>query len=347
MRKYKIATFTGEINDPSSRYRIRQYKQVLKDMNIIVEDYYSKEGRYPPPEKYKRLLWLSKTMTERFKQVNIYKKKDYDITILQREMISTLKTFESFIKKPYIFDVDDSIHLGKRAKNIIDIAKNADSVICGNQYLADFYRQYSDNIYILPTAVDTEIYIPLISNKTNKSNNIVIGWIGTSGNHRFLYKIENALKYILENNRNTKLLIISNLEPEFNVSINYEFINWTEENEIRDIQKIDIGLMPLDYSGMSLGKCSFKMLQYMACGIPVVVTPVGMNIEVMDKGDLGFAAKDFYKEWILYIEELINNEEMRCSMGKEAREVVELNYSLNICAKKLYNIIIDSIENKK
>lgn len=338
MRKYNIAAFTGEKDDPSSRYRIRQYVALLHNKGVSVDDYYSKVGKYPPVKKSKRLLWGTRIITERFKQITSYRKRSYDVTILQREMISTLITFESLVHKPFIFDVDDAIHLRKSGRKIIKIAKKADAIVCGNQYLTDFYANYSNNIYILPTPVDTDRYIPITPENRN-SNEVIIGWIGTSGNFKFLYKIQKALKYILESHMNSRLLIVSNDKPEFKEPINYDFIKWSEETEISNIQSIDIGLMPLDYSEWAKGKCSFKMLQYMSCGIPVIVTPIGMNVEVSQKGRIGFTPTDFNSGWIDALEKLINNEVLRLEMGTEGRKVVEAHYSLKICTDKLYEII--------
>lgn len=338
MRKYRVATFTGEVHDPSSRYRIRQYIDYLQNNGVTVDDYFSKIGKYPPRKKLSRIIWAFKIILERINQVTIYRLKKYDLTILQREMISTLKTFEGFLNRPVIFDVDDAIHINKRGNQIVKIINKTDAIICGNQFLADYYSKFSNHIYILPTPVDTEKYTPNISTNRNYEQ-IIVGWIGTSGNFRSLYSIQSALKYILEKHTNSQLLIVSNERPSFDETFNYEFIYWSEEREISLIQSMDIGLMPLENNEWSKGKCSFKMLQYMSCAIPVVATPIGMNIEVFEKARVGFAPVDYYSDWISALSNLIDNQALRSRMGAEGRSVIESHYSLKVNSEKLIKII--------
>lgn len=346
MSELTIAAFTAEIRDPSSRYRIRQYIEPLDKLGIIIDDYYSIIGKYPPVEKHKRLAWLFSTLVERFKQIQAYKQKKYDCVILQREMISTLYTFERLIKHPYIFDVDDAVHLGKRSGNINSIAKNANSIICGNEYLANYYGTYHKSVYIVPTPIDTEKYIPLNNKHKKNREKITIGWIGTSGNFKFLYLIEKALKQIIDYHKETTLLIISNERPAFKEIKEFQYIKWCAETENSDIQKMDIGLMPLDNSEWSKGKCSFKMLQYMSCGIPVVVSPVGMNLDVLKKGEIGFGPIDYYTDWIDSLRILINDRSFREARGLEGRKVIEDFYSLDKNAKKLHEIILNISDNQ-
>ena len=170
----RIAIFTGNVNQPSSRYRIRQYIDKLKNNDIEVDDFSSTRGKYPPLQKYKRVAWLIKTAFERFKQTREFNNNDYEIAIVQREMISTLYTFERFLNKPQILDVDDAIHLYRGGKFIEKIARKSDAVICGNKYLANVYSKWNKKIYIIPTAVDTNKFIP--AKKEMESEFVTIGW---------------------------------------------------------------------------------------------------------------------------------------------------------------------------
>ncbi|MBB6631975.1 glycosyltransferase family 4 protein [Clostridium algidicarnis] len=338
----KVAAFTGEINDPSSRYRVRQYIDILKEYDIDIDDFISLNGKYPPVEKNKRLLWGAKTLAERFKQVVNVKLKNYDCIILQREMISTLNTFEKLTPRPRILDVDDAVYLYRRGNFIKKIAKSSDVVICGNEHLADVFEKWNNNIYIIPTAVDTRKYVPNVTAKRKKEK-VTIGWIGTSGGFEYLYKIEKALNYILNMNKNSELLIVSDSEPKFSLIDNFRYIKWNEKSEVDNFQKIDIGLMPLIDDDWSRAKCSYKMLLHMSCETPVVVSPVGMNQEVLQRGNIGFGAVDYYSDWIESLEYLIDNEVKRSEMGKCARQVIENNYSLEILSKKMSEIIIKTV----
>jgi glycosyltransferase involved in cell wall biosynthesis len=333
----KVAAFTGGINQPSSRYRVRQYIDILKEHNIQVDDFFSVVGKYPPADKKERLVWGGKALVERFKQVtNVYLDK-YDCVILQREMISTLNTLENFTPRPRILDVDDAIYLHKRGNFIKQIAQKSDAIICGNETLAKVFEKWNRQIYIVPTAVDTKKYVPNINKR--QSEKITLGWVGTSGGFKYLYMVEKALSYILKNNKNVELLIVSDSEPKFNLIDNYKFKKWTEDTEVNDFQSIDIGLMPLIDDEWSRGKCSYKMLLYMSCESPVVVTPVGMNQEVLNKGKIGFGAGNYYADWIDSIEYLINNESERKKMGILGRIVIQDSYSLDVLSYKMSEII--------
>lgn len=340
MIETKIAFFTGDTNDPSSRFRVRQYEKMLIDNNIIINDYKSNIGKYPPKTKIIRPIWMFFTLIERLMQTVHVRIHKYDITFLQREMISSLSTFEKYLTHPIIFDVDDAIHLKVRtSKSIEKICSNADIIICGNKYLYDYYAKYNKKTYIIPTPIDTDKYIP----KTEQQEFVVIGWMGTSSNFASLYKVQDAIRDILHKYPFVKFRVISNLKPCFNNNLKFEFIQWSPENEVSGIQDFSIGIMPLLDNEWSRGKCSFKMLQYMSCGKPVVVSPIGMNLEVIKSGEVGLAPIDYYEGWILALEELITNNKLRILMGNEGRRIVVENYSTRVCGEKLVKVINDII----
>lgn len=339
---FKVASITGGVNQPSSRYRVRQYIEVLKRHNIQIDDFYSVNGKYPPANKHQRIIWGLKALFERLLQVVKINSREYDCVIVQREMMSTLHTFERFLNKNKILDVDDAVYLHKNGNFIKEIAAGSKAVICGNEYIADKFKNWNDNIYVVPTAVDTNMFIPLAEEK-RQNEIITLGWIGTSGGFKYVYKIEDALNFILNKYPNVELLIVSDMEPVFKKIKNYKFVKWSAQKEVENFQKIDIGLMPLNDDEWTRGKCSYKMLQYMACESSVVVSSVGMNEEVLKKSNVGFGTKDYYSDWIKSIEFLINNKSDRIMMGKNGRLVVEEYYSLDKLSEKLSCIIKDIV----
>jgi glycosyltransferase involved in cell wall biosynthesis len=110
-----------------------------------------------------------------------------------------------------------------------------------------------------------------------------------------------------------------------------EFIPWSPENEVRTIQEMSMGLMPIDDTLWSRGKCSYKMLLYMSCGVPVVVSPYGMNAEVLAQGDVGFGAVST-DDWVAKIRWLLDNEQAGAQMGRNGRVVVEAHFALETLA---------------
>lgn len=336
MKEIKIIAFTGKKNDPSSRFRIRQYKKILSENNILLNEYTSRVGKYPPSNKLVRPIWLAFVVLERLFQVIYSNFHKTQITFLQREMISSLHTFESCISKPIIFDVDDAIHLRQRTSNSLDkICGNVNAIICGNQYLYNYYKKYEVDTYIIPTAIDTDIYVP----KDIERDYTVIGWIGSSSNFESLYKIQDAMKILLDSYPSVVFRVIADKNPQFSNNLKYQFFSWSMEKEITYIQDFDIGIMPLVESEWSKGKCSFKMLQYMSCGKPVVVSPIGMNVEVFEKGTVGLSPVNYFEDWIGDLEQLINDNVLRKLMGKEGRRVVLENYSIKVCGLMLARVM--------
>src|SRR5208282_35082 len=156
----------------------------------------------------------------------------------------------------------------------------------------------------------------------------------------YLYAIEPALREVLRNHPEARLRVVSSSPPKFQTlpAEQVEFVPYARQEEAADIQGMTIGIMPLDDSVGSRGKCSFKMLQYMACGLPAVVSPVGMNAEVLRQGEVGFGARNL-REWVDGLEMLLKDPDLCAGMGKAGRMVVEQNYSLEVLAPRLAKIL--------
>jgi glycosyltransferase involved in cell wall biosynthesis len=198
------------------------------------------------------------------------------MVMLQREMISSHLTLERFTPSPRVLDVDDAIHLLRGGDFARKLAQISDRVIAGNSYLAEWYSAWNRDVVILPTAVDADRYVPAPAVGRDM---IVIGWIGTSANFGYLETLAPALARVVAEHPHVHIKIVSDRAPAFSALApdRWSFVKWGEASEISDIQSMDIGIMPLADSPWARGKCSFKMLQYMACGLPVVVSPVGMG----------------------------------------------------------------------
>jgi glycosyltransferase involved in cell wall biosynthesis len=336
MKKMNILGIGQGCLVPSYRYRLQETRQDFSDhqINLILECFHT--SSYPPKNFIKRFPWLFMALIDRLSFLLLQKKAD--IIILQREMISTLYTLERFISKPYILDVDDAIHLNQKFHAINKIAQKAHAVVVCNQFLADYYKDYNKNIFIIPTPVNTEKYKP--GKKTKKSKTITIGWIGTSSNFKSLKLIENALATVLAKNPHIVLKVVSNQDPAFSHlnSKQYIYKQWSDQEDVQDIQSFDIGIMPLEDSDHSRGKCAFKMLQYMACGIPLVSTCLPMNQQILNIKLAGFCVNGYDLEWVNALELLIQNQNLRIEYGMNGRKVIEEHYSTKIFVKKYSDI---------
>lgn len=331
----RVAAFTGGLNDPSARFRVRQMIPALHAESIHIADFSAPFNRYPPSRKSLRPFWFMASLVSRTPQ--IVRSRYYDLVLFQRELISTLSTLERFTAKPRIFDVDDAIHLNRGGYAAKRIAELCDLVICGNLSLAEQYSSWTKRVAILPTPVDCAHFSPL---PRIYCETPVIGWIGSSSNFRYLMMIEDALLAIVRKHPAVRIRIVADREPPFTTlsSEHVEFVKWSETLELNALRSFDIGLMPLADGEWERGKCSFKMLQYMACGIPYVVSPVGMNKEVLKKGEAGFSA-DSAADWIEALDALLSDLTRARQMGAAGRVIVERNYSTTVIVPQLARLI--------
>lgn len=330
----RVAAFTGGHNVPSARFRVRQYIEYLRAEGVDITEFAASLGMYPPQNRLVRPIWGVATIATRLP--GIIQSYRYDMTLLQREMLSTFVTLEPLTKRPCVLDVDDAIWLRRGGKFAARIAKQCEGIICGNAFLAEHFSQWNSNVTIIPTAVDTDRYVQGQSVEAP-----VIGWSGTNSGFRYLYGIEPALVAVLQKIPKARLRIVSNSMPSFRKILEnrIEFICWSPENEVQALQGMAVGIMPLEDSLWELGKCSFKMLTYMACGIPVVVSPVGMNSEVLSHGRIGFGARTI-DDWVSSLWWLLEDIEQRIEMGKNGRQIILDKYSVNIVAPKLAETLV-------
>ncbi len=356
----KIATFTDHLRTPSSRFRIRQYIPILEASGIDVHDYYRKfstqmagssEGtkriRYDPLLVLKALLYESENIMTRLH--NSIECNKYDIVWLSRQLIIGYPSFESLIKKPIVYDIDDAIFLsGKLANLQFKIsAQRASAVIAGNDFLAEEASKYCKNIYIIPTAVDIHRWKPLIKQKldaTVNSDAFKIGWSGTSTSYKYFIPFEQSIKKFLIDFPSAKLIFMADKFPhELKILNPYiQFLKWNADNEVEFIQSLDVGLMPIAHDKWSEGKCAYKSLLYSACGIPVVITPTGVNKKLLSTADIGFGPvlpDDWYEVLqVLFLDRLLGKR-----LGGNGIELVKKDYSIDVCAPKIIEILKQSI----
>ncbi|GAB4151042.1 MAG: glycosyltransferase [Bacteroidia bacterium] len=335
----KVAALTSGKNVPSARFRVRQYLDYLKLEQIVVEELYSSIDKYSPPTPimqqlafgdWKRatryMLWLK----QQKKKTLVKKANTYDVIWLERNLVETRLTYELQLKHPLVLDLDDAIWLNEARGFEDKLASHADVVFAGNAFLADRMSKYNSNVTVIPTAVDTSAFIPAVKKEQQKVN---IGWIGTSSNFQYLKALSAVLERISRENKDIEVHICSDKKPDF-FRFPFHFEQWSSAVEIPFIQKLDIGLMPLEDNEWTRGKCSFKMLQYMSCGVPALVSPYGMNAEVLALWDQEMGAVDEH-DWYAKLHELAANPDRRTIRGQSARAVVLQHYAVDVVGKKI------------
>jgi glycosyltransferase involved in cell wall biosynthesis len=326
-----VAAFTTGRNVPATRFRVRQYIDGLKQYGVELAEFYPRAGGYPPERKWTRPFWAVASLAGRMP--DIVRSFSYDVTLLQREMLSTFLTLEPLTKRPRVLDVDDAIWLNRDSSFARKLAHISDSVICGNSFLAEYFRRWNANITVLPTAVDTKRFVPLQSRSFGDSP--VIGWSGNRSGFGDLKIVEASLRTVLTKYPKARLRVMADERPALDVPANQlEFVLWSPEVEVQTIQSMDIGIMPLRDTLWSRGKCSYKMLLYMSCGVSVVVSPVGMNVEILELGSVGESANSA-DEWVGALEALIEDPKLAAARGEQGREVTLKSFSIDVLAGRL------------
>lgn len=302
-------------------------------LGILVDELPCRLGKYPPRQKILRPPWLLALLCEQ--AGNVAKLGKYDVVLLQREIVSKLLTFERWTGPRTLLDVDDAIFLYRSGYVARRLAEQARLVVCGNAHLAGWFSQWNPRVLVIPTGVDTDRYRPA-TRAAAVDGEAVIGWIGTSSNLHELAAIERPLAEVLSRFPGARLRIMSDRPPKLSRigAERLEYVPWSKEAEVRHLQEMDIGIMPLQASPWALGKCGFKMVQYMACGVPSVVSAVGMNAEIARMGECTLAVRDA-GEWVDALAELLGNVSRRRAIGTSAREVAERSFSIKVLAPQL------------
>jgi glycosyltransferase involved in cell wall biosynthesis len=326
-----LIAITGGLNVPSRRYRIRALVPYLRDVGIQLDELCPRSSRYPPRSQWLRLPWLIAALSERL--TFIARARGRDAVILQRELISTLPTIEGLLPGPRILDVDDAIFLRRRGRAARHAARCSIGVVCGNGYLAEHFAAWCPRVAVIPTGIDTKALQPSPARDPELPPSI--GWIGTAANLQYLHPIANSLRRALAAVPGCELHIICDsardLPPELRGHI--RFTRWRPDIEVAELPRWNIGIMPLADNSWTRGKCAFKLLQYLAAGIPVVASPVGMNGEVLAEAAVGYAANT-NDDWTSALISLLTDPDGARTMGANGRRLVERRYSLTEIAKR-------------
>lgn len=273
----------------------------------------------------------------------------YDAVWLEKELFPFMPAWAEWvlckIGKGYMVDYDDAVfHRYDQARrpwvrkflgNKIDkVMRYAKVVFAGNSYLEQRARQAgAGKIVRLPTVIDARRYGQRARENTGPFR---IGWIGSPSTLKYLNLIRPQLEQVCREYDAEVLLVNGNVKWKFEGPL--RLIPWTEEGEVAAIQEMDIGLMPLPDTPWEQGKCAYKLIQYMACGLPVVASPVGMNLDVVEPGVNGFLAKDG-EEWLEKLGNLIKDAELRKTMGQKGFELVQREFTLEGNFAKMRKVI--------
>lgn len=251
----------------------------------------------------------------------------------------------SWTGKPIIFDYDDAIFhyyddsrlpivrrlLGRKLEPIM---RTAAACLCGNAYLAQYAARFCDRSIVLPTVVDTSVYQPAVRPGNGP---VVVGWIGSPTTWRNMQPLLPLLQELTGEGKIRVRAVGAGAGASADSFSGLQFIDWNGASEVADVQAMDIGIMPLLDRPFERGKSGYKLIQYMACGLPVVASPVGVNGDIVRDGENGFLASNS-EQWRKALQMLIGDSELRERMGRAGRTRAETDYSLVAQAPRLVDV---------
>ncbi len=266
-----------------------------------------------------------------------------DVVAIEREFFPCFPpVFELLIKVlkgGYVLEFDDAVFLSRgRKRKYPATIKMASRVIVGNAYLDSFARRFNENTAVIPTCIDVNSYKP--KEHYGLSSPAAIGWVGLAYNFIHLNSIASVINKICRE-KGSELVVVSARKPPLDIPL--QFVQWDLEKERDVIGSFDIGIMPLEDTPYSRGKCGLKVLQYMGAGVPVVASPVGVNREIISDGVNGFLANS-HEEWYEKLKMLIEDEELRVRLGREGRRTVEKGYDLEKFGDRLVSIYTEGMK---
>jgi glycosyltransferase involved in cell wall biosynthesis len=280
----------------------------------------------------------------------------YDLIWIEKEIFPYMPAFAErvlhWLGKRYVVDYDDAIFhnydlsenpilrrvLGRK----IDVVmRYASCVVAGNDYLVS-RAQAAGAVRVeqVPTVVDATRYS---SNESSLAARPVIGWIGSPSTQSYVVGIARELTALCQKH-SARLLLVgasADIATEF-PDLDVEVVPWSETSEAELIAQMDVGIMPLPDGPWEKGKCGYKLIQYMACGIPVIASPVGVNVDIVGASQCGLLAANA-AEWEVALDKLLESPAQRLRLGRAGRQAVENRYSLSVQAPVLAGILIQSM----
>jgi glycosyltransferase involved in cell wall biosynthesis len=311
----------------ASRYRVLQYIPYLESEGVKTT-----------------LSLYPRTLKENFRFFSDLPQ--YDIVFLQRKRFNQprLGMLRRRAKK-IVYDLDDAVMYrnskakepvsSTRRRRFIQMVKNSDFVIAGNEFLKREVVPFNPNVEVIPTAIDQEKYH--LKPYPSQKKAVTLGWIGDHGSIHYLEKMRPIFERVGKKYPHVELKIVCDTFIDCD-QMRVIKKHWNSEEEVVDLQGFDIGLMPLVDDPWSWGKCGLKIIQYQGVGVPVVCTPVGINRDLVEDNINGFYART-PGEWEEKLSLLIENPVLRERMGREGRRRVLKNYTYQSCAPRFFSIL--------
>jgi glycosyltransferase involved in cell wall biosynthesis len=330
---------------PSQRFRFEQYLDILEADGWEIQqepfwDERSWEILYQTGQVWGKVwalfrgFWRRSTLLFRVRQVQVI--------LVHRELAPMGFPWVAWflsrvLKKPMIFDFDDAIWIPntshsnrwtlslKSYGNTARLIRMSSLVFAGNAFLAEYARSCGGraDVQTMPTTIDTEGHHNRLGSPGKE--HFVVGWTGSHSTLTYLDDLKPTME-ALAAEFPLRWVVVSDVRPDFECPF-LEFRPWTKETEVESLLDFHVGVMPLRADAWAEGKCGFKALQYLALGIPALVSPIGVNKEIVQHGKNGYLCTA-PQEWLEQLKKLASNAELLAFLSKNTREGIVHKYSV-------------------
>jgi len=347
------------IESASERYRLYQFLPDLERAGFVckVRPFATPRlFRAVQAEEFSAQIFYSPFCAIR-RAVDLMRLSSYDLVVIHREAFPFgCPIVEKMVLRRHprvIFSFDDAIHIGHRetgktkypgvyrlkyGPGVNEILRGCAHVIAGNRVLADHASQFNSHVTVIPTVVDTKKYA--FKRPRTENDVLTIGWVGSRSTSPYLLEIEAALRRLSEAHRGKiRFRLYGHPLRKLNL-VDCESRPFSLATEVEDISSFDIGIMPMPDNAWTRAKCAFKAIQYMALGIPTVVSPVGMAAEVVRPNSSGFWART-PSDWFDALNRLVGDAILRRQFAEEGRKLVEAHYSVQTWAPRYTSLLAD------
>lgn len=340
------------------RFRIAQYVPALEraGIDVTISPFFTREFFqlvYRKGHAARKTALFVRSALDRVRTVA--RRSEYDVIFIYREAlpigpaiierllsrtsgVAVIYDFDDAVYLPNTSDANRAIALLKWPRKVSSIIERSDCVIAGNEYLAAYARQHTDAVRVIPTCVDTTKFVP----RDHPNPVPVLGWIGTPTTTPYLLSLAPVLQQLARTHRFV-LRVCGAGTPIDMAGVTVANTAWTLDGEVGLFDTCDVGVYPLTDDEWARGKCGFKAIQFMACSVPVVAAPVGVNRDIITDGANGFLASTT-GEWVEKLARLLDEASLRAAFGRAGRDRIEREYSLRANAPKMIDAITSAVE---
>ena len=341
------------------RFRVAQYIPYLESQGIdlTIAPFYSREFFelvYRPGHYLEKGAHFLRQTAARF--ATVARRGRHDLVFIYREAFPIgpplIEATLAALKMPLVYDFDDAVFLENTSDanrrvarlkcpgKIASIIRRCDQVIAGNEYLAAFARRHNASVHVIPTSVDVDLFVPR-ADAPAPGAPPVVGWIGTPTTAAYLESLGPVLQ-ALARDRDLVFRVAGANAAVRIPGVHIDHRPWSLDREVELFNTCDIGVYPLRDEEWAKGKCGFKAIQFMACGVPVVAAAVGVNREIVDDGVNGFLASTA-DEWQAKLRRLLDDPQLRQRMGAAGRRTIQERYSTHVNAPRIADVLWQAV----